>query len=36
MELEKTRAFELFGNSVNITPFEGKHIVNVELINNLV
>jgi len=36
MELEKNRAFELFGNSVNIIPFEGKHIVNVELINNLV
>ena len=36
MELEKTRAFELFGNSVNITPFEGKHIVNVDLINNLI
>lgn len=36
MEVEKTRAFELFGNSVNINPFEGKHIVNVELINNLV
>ena len=36
MELEKTRAFELFGNSVNIIPFEGKHIVNVDLINNLI
>lgn len=36
MELEKTRAFELFGNSLNITPFEGKHIVNVDLINNLI
>ncbi|MCK0109579.1 esterase [Flavobacteriaceae bacterium S0825] len=36
MELEKTRAFELFGNNLNINPFEGKHIVNVELINNLV
>lgn len=36
MELEKTRAFELFGNSLNINPFEGKHIVNVDLINNLI
>ncbi|MCK0178504.1 esterase [Flavobacteriaceae bacterium S0862] len=36
MELEKIRAFELFGNTVNIIPFEGKHIVNVDLINNLI
>ncbi|WP_347925763.1 esterase [Pontimicrobium sp. SW4] len=36
MILEKERALELFGNRVTIIPFEGKHIVNVELINKLV
>jgi predicted esterase len=33
---ERNRAFELFGNTVNIIPFEGKHEVNVEFINRLV
>jgi predicted esterase len=33
---ERNRAFELFGNTVNIIPFEGKHEVNVDFINRLV
>jgi len=33
---ETQRVQELFKNNVNIIPFEGKHIVNVELINRLV
>ncbi|MEM9680254.1 MAG: esterase [Bacteroidota bacterium] len=33
---ERQRAQELFGNSIKIMPFEGKHIVNVEFINQLV
>ncbi len=33
---EKNRAFELFGEAVTIIPFEGKHEVNVDFINNLV
>lgn len=33
---ETERAQELFGNTVNIIPFNGKHIVNVEVINGLV
>ncbi|WP_417237582.1 alpha/beta hydrolase [Bizionia sp.] len=33
---EKKRAAELFGNRLQIIPFEGKHVVNVELINGLV
>jgi len=36
MQEERNRAFELFGNTVNIIPFEGKHEVNVDLINGLV
>ena len=36
MQTEKERAFELFGDTVDIIPFDGKHIVNVELINTLV
>jgi len=32
---ETQRANELFGNALEIIPFEGKHIVNVELINAL-
>ena len=36
MTYEKQRVHELFGNDVTIIPFDGKHIVNVELINNLV
>lgn len=33
---ETKRAQELFGNEVNIIPFEGKHVVNVDIINGLV
>ena len=33
---ETNRAAELFGNTVDIIRFKGKHIVNVELINGLV
>jgi predicted esterase len=33
---ETNRAVELFGNTVDIIRFKGNHIVNVELINNLV
>ena len=33
---EKERATELFGNQINIVPFEGKHVVNTRLINSLV
>lgn len=33
---ETERAQELFGNDVNIIPFDGKHVVNVEVINGLV
>ncbi|PWK19729.1 alpha/beta hydrolase [Xanthomarina spongicola] len=33
---ETQRTNDLFGNALEIIPFEGKHIVNVELINALV
>lgn len=33
---ETSRAKELFGNKLNIIPFEGKHVVNVKLVNGLV
>ena len=33
---ETNRAKELFGDKLNIIPFEGKHVVNVKLINELV
>ena len=33
---ETERAQELFGNDVNIIPFDGKHVVNVEVVNGLV
>ena len=36
IEQESARAKELFGKSVTILPFEGKHVVNVDYINNLV
>ncbi|MCF6295494.1 MAG: esterase [Flavobacteriaceae bacterium] len=36
MIYEKQRVHELFGNDVTIIPFEGKHIVNVEIINALI
>ena len=34
--LETKRVHELFGDDVNIIPFDGTHVVNVELINSLV
>jgi predicted esterase len=36
MAYEVHRVHDLFDNTVNIISFEGKHIVNVELINNLI
>lgn len=36
MTYEENRAEELFENRLQLLPFEGKHVVNVELINNLV
>jgi hypothetical protein len=32
---ETKRAHELFGKNVNSIPFEGKHVVNVNIINDL-
>jgi predicted esterase len=34
--LEREKAEALFGNRLNILPFDGKHVVNVKLINTLV
>ena len=36
IKIESARAFELFGNRVSVLPFEGKHVVNVDYINDLV
>ena len=36
MIYEKERVQELFGNDVSIIPFEGTHVVNVDLINGLI
>ena len=36
IEEESARAINLFGNRVTVLPFEGKHVVNVEYINDLV
>ena len=36
IQYEQQRIHELFGNTVRIIPFNGKHMVNVELINALV
>ncbi|MBO6881268.1 esterase [Winogradskyella sp.] len=36
IEEESARAINLFGNRVTILPFEGKHVVNVDYINDLV
>ncbi|NQX85713.1 MAG: alpha/beta hydrolase [Flavobacteriaceae bacterium] len=33
---EKTRAESLFGSSLEVIPFKGKHVVNIDIINNLV
>jgi predicted esterase len=36
IDYEKTRIMQLFKDNIAIIPFEGKHIVNVELINTLI
>lgn len=36
MQLESERAKDLFGDKISITSFNGKHVVNVDFINNLV
>jgi predicted esterase len=36
IQYEANRVQELFGSTVNVMPFDGKHIVNVELLNSLV
>ncbi|WP_299114226.1 alpha/beta hydrolase [uncultured Winogradskyella sp.] len=36
IEIERQRAHELFGNRLEVLPFDGKHIVNVDYINALV
>ena len=36
IQYESQRVLELFGDTVSILPFDGKHVVNVELINQLV
>ena len=36
IKIESAKAFELFGKRVNVLPFEGKHVVNVAYINDLV
>ncbi len=36
MQYEQQRVHDLYGNNVTIIPFEGTHMVNVELINSLV
>lgn len=36
MQSETKRVHELFDTNVSIMPYDGKHVVNVEMINNLV
>ncbi|WP_299099740.1 esterase [uncultured Winogradskyella sp.] len=36
IQLESERAQSLFGKRLKVIPFEGKHVVNVEIINTLV
>jgi len=36
IEIESKRATELFGERIEVLPFEGKHVVNVDYINKLV
>ncbi|RED45482.1 putative esterase [Winogradskyella eximia] len=36
MQLESEKAKDLFGDKISITSFNGKHVVNVDFINNLV
>nr|WP_132704132.1 esterase [Winogradskyella wandonensis] len=36
IEIERQRAKELFGNRLEVLPFDGKHVVNVNFINALV
>jgi predicted esterase len=35
IKTESARAFELFGEGVSVLPFEGKHVVNMDYINDL-
>jgi len=35
MQHEIKRVHELFGKNVNVIPFDGKHVVNVDIINSL-
>jgi len=35
IEIEKNKAFELFGNAVTVIPFKGKHEVKKEMINQI-
>ncbi|WP_225037162.1 alpha/beta hydrolase [Winogradskyella sp. SM1960] len=36
IQLETDRARSIFGNKLTILPFEGKHVVNVDYVNDLV
>ena len=36
MTAESHKANTLFGNNLNIIPFDGKHVVNVDIINDLI
>ena len=35
IEIEKKKAMELFGKHLEVLPFDGKHVVNVDYINDL-
>ena len=36
IEIEKKKAMELFGKHLEVLPFDGKHVVNVDYINDLI
>jgi len=36
IEIEKKKATELFGKHLEVLPFDGKHVVNVDYINDLI
>lgn len=36
IEIEKKKATELFGKRLEVLPFDGKHVVNVDYINDLI
>ena len=36
MQYETNKVHKLFGENITVIPFDGKHVVNVELINSLV